>query len=93
MPRSWPTAVLAIALFSADARAQLAPPNAAGLTLHHVHLTVTNVEEHLAFWTTAMGGTRVATAAVPTTPGAETRSFSAARSKEKKSTANTLSSQ
>jgi len=38
------------------ARAQFAPPNAAGVTLAQIHLIVTDLEAHKQFWTTIMGG-------------------------------------
>ncbi len=48
---------LAAVLLSASAvRAQLAPPNEAGVTMGHVHLVVQDVEGAKQFWVT-MGGT------------------------------------
>jgi catechol 2,3-dioxygenase-like lactoylglutathione lyase family enzyme len=43
------TAVLAL-LVAAPAHAQLAPPNAAGLTYGHVHLNVADIELHKKLW-------------------------------------------
>jgi len=39
--------------------AQLAPPNAAGVTMGHVHLYVKNIDAQTHFWTTLMGGKAV----------------------------------
>lgn len=39
-----------------DAAGQLAPPNAAGLTFAHVHLSVTDVELHKALWSELLDG-------------------------------------
>lgn len=39
--------------------AQLASPNDDGLTYGHVHLNVTNIDEHVAIWTEHFGATRV----------------------------------
>src|SRR3984885_94342 len=39
--------------------AQLTPPNAAGVTLGHIHLVVKDVDAQQRFWTTMMGGTLV----------------------------------
>lgn len=51
-----PALALAV-LTSADASAQLAPANEAGVTLGHIHLTVRDVDAHKGFWTRLMGGT------------------------------------
>jgi catechol 2,3-dioxygenase-like lactoylglutathione lyase family enzyme len=53
--------LLAIAaVFAAlPAWAQLAPPNAAGVTMGHIHLFVKDVDAQKKFWTTTMGGTVV----------------------------------
>src|SRR6202050_1241548 len=40
------------------ASAQLPPPNAAGVSMGHLHLKVRDLEAHRAFWTT-LGGTPV----------------------------------
>src|SRR6185295_17650166 len=45
--------VLAIA---APAHAQLAPPNAAGITFGHVHLNVRDVDVHKKLWAEHFGG-------------------------------------
>ena len=39
--------------------AQLAPPNAAGVTMGHMHLAVKDVDAQKEFWISAMGGTLV----------------------------------
>ena len=53
-------AVFGLALLTpAPAWAQLAPFNGAGVTLSHIHLTVTDVDAHKHFWTSVMGGTSV----------------------------------
>ena len=44
------------ALVAVPAFAQLEPPNAAGVTMGHVHLAVKDVAAHRAFWTNIMGG-------------------------------------
>lgn len=54
----------ALALFAAaftvlPAHAQLAAPNAAGVTMGHIHLFVKDVEAQKKFWTTEIGGTAV----------------------------------
>ena len=41
------------------ASAQLAPPNAAGVTMGHIHLFVKDVDAQKKFWTATMGGTVV----------------------------------
>jgi catechol 2,3-dioxygenase-like lactoylglutathione lyase family enzyme len=52
--------VLALAvLVPALVRAQLAPFNGVGVTFAQLHLFVTDVEVHKAFWTKIMGGTFV----------------------------------
>jgi catechol 2,3-dioxygenase-like lactoylglutathione lyase family enzyme len=49
-------AVVAMLLASsASLRAQLAPPNAAGVAMGHLHYTVKDVAAHVKFWT-ALGG-------------------------------------
>ena len=48
--------VLAVA---APAHAQLAPPNAAGITYGHVHLSVSDIELHKKLWVDHFGGTVV----------------------------------
>jgi catechol 2,3-dioxygenase-like lactoylglutathione lyase family enzyme len=49
-------AALAACLLAAPASAQLAPPNAAGITYGHVHLNVKDVEVHKKFWVDHFGG-------------------------------------
>jgi hypothetical protein len=49
---------LAGCLLPAPAVAQLAAPNAAGVTMGHVHLNVRDIEASKGFWT-ALGGTPV----------------------------------
>jgi catechol 2,3-dioxygenase-like lactoylglutathione lyase family enzyme len=52
--------ISALALLVAQpARAQLAPPNAAGVTFGHVHLNVRDVEVHKKLWVEHFGGTVV----------------------------------
>src|SRR6476619_4516060 len=46
------------ALIPAPASAQLAPPNAAGAAIGHIHLNATDVDVQSRFWTT-VGGTIV----------------------------------
>jgi catechol 2,3-dioxygenase-like lactoylglutathione lyase family enzyme len=54
------TFILIAALLAAlPAGAQLAPPNAAGVTMGHIHLFVKDVEAQKTFWTATMGGTVV----------------------------------
>jgi len=50
------SAFVAPAIAVSPAVAQLAPPNAAGLTYGHVHLNVTSIEHHQAFWAEHFGG-------------------------------------
>lgn len=53
MSRSWklPWAALALCAFAAgSARAQLSPPNAAGVAMGHLHYTVRDVAANKAFW-------------------------------------------
>jgi len=59
--RSWVPALVVASgvLATVPAAAQLAPPNAAGVTLGHIHLAVTDVEAHTRFFTTMLGGTTV----------------------------------
>ncbi len=53
-------AALGVALaLPSTLQAQLAPPNAAGVAFGHVHLNVTDVEEHVALWVDHLGGVRV----------------------------------
>jgi catechol 2,3-dioxygenase-like lactoylglutathione lyase family enzyme len=49
------TAVLAL-LIASPAFAQLAPPNKAGITYGHVHLTVRDMEVHKKLWVDHFGG-------------------------------------
>jgi len=54
------TILLRLAVFAATPLlAQLAPPNAEGVTMGHVHLAVRDIDAHKAFWTRMMGGTIV----------------------------------
>lgn len=48
-----------LAAFAGSAGAQLAPPNAAGLTFSHVHLNVADVEVHKRLWSGLLAGTVV----------------------------------
>src|SRR5580698_8415816 len=41
------------------ALAQLAPPNAAGVSMGHLHLNVKDVDESKKFWVDELGGTPV----------------------------------
>ena len=51
---------VAVALaIAAPAYAQLAPPNAAGVTYGHVHLNVKDIEVHKKLWVEHFGGTVV----------------------------------
>lgn len=52
-------ALLAAVLAAPAVLAQLAPPNAAGVAMGHIHLNVRDVEAHKAFWTGIMGGKAV----------------------------------
>lgn len=52
-------ALALIALSAGPARAQLAPPSAAGITYGHVHLTVRDLELHKKLWVEHFGGTVV----------------------------------
>jgi creatinine amidohydrolase len=47
------------ALSASAAEAQLAHPNAAGVTWGHVHLNVSSIEQHTRIWTEHFGGTVV----------------------------------
>ena len=49
-------AVLVACLVAAPSYAQLAPPNAAGLTYGHVHLNVKDIEVHKKLWVEHFGG-------------------------------------
>ena len=49
------TAALALS-FALPAHAQLAPPNAAGITYGHVHLSVKDIEVHKKLWVDHFGG-------------------------------------
>jgi catechol 2,3-dioxygenase-like lactoylglutathione lyase family enzyme len=51
--------LIAALLAALPASAQLAPPNAAGVTMGHIHLFVKDVEAQKTFWTATMGGTVV----------------------------------
>ena len=51
--------LLAAVLVALPASAQLAPPNAAGVTMGHIHLFVKDVDAQKKFWTETMGGTIV----------------------------------
>lgn len=44
---------------AAPALAQLVPPNAAGVTMGHIHLAVKDVDAQKQFWVSMMGGTVV----------------------------------
>lgn len=48
--------VIGLAVSFTPSGAQLAPPNPAGLTYGHVHLNVTSIDEHQAFWAEHFGG-------------------------------------
>src|SRR5262249_58312194 len=48
-------AVVSLSMF-VPAHAQLAPPNAAGLTFGHVHLNVHDIEVHKKLWVEHFGG-------------------------------------
>ena len=53
-------ALLSVFAFAAlPVAAQLAPPNAEGVTMGHIHLAVRDVDAQKAFWTGIMGGTVV----------------------------------
>jgi catechol 2,3-dioxygenase-like lactoylglutathione lyase family enzyme len=60
-PRKIRIAIAAIAALFATlpASAQLATPNAAGVTMGHIHLFVKDVDAQKKFWTETMGGTIV----------------------------------
>ena len=49
-------ATLAAALVATSASAQLAPPNANGITYGHIHLNVRDIEVHKKFWPEYFGG-------------------------------------
>ena len=55
MKTIWLTVFIAIC-FSATTRGQLFPPNEAGVTMGHVHLTVHDMEGNKKFWA-LIGGT------------------------------------
>lgn len=50
------TSLFMLCLLSAPAYSQLATPNAAGLTYGHVHLNVSDIEEHKRIWTEHFNG-------------------------------------
>ena len=50
---------IAVVFAALPACAQLAPPNAAGVTTGHIHLFVKDVDAQKTFWTATMGGTVV----------------------------------
>ena len=52
-------ALLAALLCSGPSLAQLVEPNQVGVRMGHIHLAVTDVDAHKAFWIDAMGGTQV----------------------------------
>ncbi|NNF14305.1 MAG: VOC family protein [Gemmatimonadetes bacterium] len=54
-----PLAAAALTLVAAPASAQLAPPNDAGVTWGHIHLTVEDVGLHERIWTEHFGGNAV----------------------------------
>lgn len=62
---------LAMASLPAVGAAQLAPGNAEGVSWGHIHMNVSDVEEHVRIWVEHFGGTRidfpVATVALPNT--------------------------
>jgi catechol 2,3-dioxygenase-like lactoylglutathione lyase family enzyme len=49
--------LIAAAWAAPPMRAQLMPPNSAGVTMGHIHLFVKDVEAQKHFWTATMGGT------------------------------------
>ncbi len=49
-------AALLVVCLAPPAHAQLAPPNAAGMTYGHVHLNVSDVELHKKLWSEQFGG-------------------------------------
>ena len=51
--------LIAVAFAVLPASAQLAPPNAAGVTMGHIHLFVKDVDAQKKFWTATMGGSVV----------------------------------
>src|SRR3954471_15629623 len=51
--------IVALAVRSTPAAAQLVEPNQLGLRMGHVHLSVTDVEAQKQFWVGVMGGTLV----------------------------------
>jgi catechol 2,3-dioxygenase-like lactoylglutathione lyase family enzyme len=51
--------LIAAAWAAPPMRAQLMPPNSAGVTMGHIHLFVKDVEAQKHFWTATMGGTVV----------------------------------
>ena len=52
---AWPLAAILLALNSAPARSELAPPNAAGVSMGQLHYFVDDMAAHRAFWV-ALGG-------------------------------------
>jgi len=56
MTRPWLALCVALAMDPAVQAAQLAPPNAAGLTFAHVHLSVTDVARQKALWAELLDG-------------------------------------
>lgn len=51
-----PAALLALAVCAAGAvHAQLAPPNASGVTMGHLHIKSSDVEQHRRFWVEGLG--------------------------------------
>lgn len=62
---------LAMASLPAGGSAQLSPGNAAGVSWGHIHMNVSDVEEHVRIWVEHFGGTRVdfpvATVVLPNT--------------------------
>jgi catechol 2,3-dioxygenase-like lactoylglutathione lyase family enzyme len=52
--------VFPILMLAANVFGQLAPPNAAGVSMGHIHLYVSDVAAQQTFWTTMMGGAPVA---------------------------------
>jgi catechol 2,3-dioxygenase-like lactoylglutathione lyase family enzyme len=55
---------LAVLLLASPAQAQIAPANAAGVAMGHLHVQVPDVEASAAFWT-RLGGTRIVVDGAP----------------------------
>jgi catechol 2,3-dioxygenase-like lactoylglutathione lyase family enzyme len=57
--------VFALALLTIPVMAQIAPPNSAGVSMGHLHLTSPDPEAHMKMWIDGMGGKKVMAGTLP----------------------------